>query len=77
MSPGLQTSAYLAKANQALDKARRVLAIDIAGEAGRHAYYAQFHAAQALIFERMERTSRGICRRSINSKKLTRPTRLR
>jgi uncharacterized protein (UPF0332 family) len=55
---GLQTSAYLAKANQALDKARRVLAIHIADKAGRHAYYAQFHAAQALIFERMDKISK-------------------
>jgi uncharacterized protein (UPF0332 family) len=47
-----QTAAYLEKSGQALDKARRVLAIDIPDEAGRHAYYAQFHAAQALIFER-------------------------
>ena len=53
-----QTSAYLAKANQTLDKARRVLAIDIPDEAGRHAYYAQFHAAQALIFERTDKISK-------------------
>jgi uncharacterized protein (UPF0332 family) len=54
----LETAAYLAKAEQALDKARRVLAIDIADEAGRHAYYAQFHAAQALIFERTGKISK-------------------
>ena len=46
------TAAYFDKARQSLDKARRVLAIGIHDEAGRHAYYAAFHAAQALIFER-------------------------
>jgi uncharacterized protein (UPF0332 family) len=47
-----ETAAYLEKADQALDKARRVLGIGLADEAGRHAYYAQFHAAQSMIFER-------------------------
>jgi uncharacterized protein (UPF0332 family) len=53
-----QAAAYLLKANQSLDKARRVLAINIPDEAGRHAYYAQFHAAQALIFERTDKISK-------------------
>jgi uncharacterized protein (UPF0332 family) len=53
-----QSAAYLLKAAQSLDKARRVLAINIADEAGRHAYYAEFHAAQALIFERTDRISK-------------------
>ncbi len=48
-------AAYLAKARQALDKARRVLAIGLCDEAGRHAYYAAFHAAQALLFERADK----------------------
>jgi hypothetical protein len=43
-------AAYLAKARQALDKARRVAGIGIDDEAGRHAYSAAFHAAQAPIF---------------------------
>ncbi len=51
------TAAYLEKAGQSLDKARRVLAIGIHDEAGRHAYYAAFHAAQALIFDRTGRSS--------------------
>jgi uncharacterized protein (UPF0332 family) len=51
------TAAFLAKARQALDKARRILAIGIVDEAGRHAYYAAFHAAQALNFERTDRAS--------------------
>jgi uncharacterized protein (UPF0332 family) len=48
-------AAYLAKARQALDKARRVFAIGLYDEAGRHAYYAAFHAAQALLFERTDK----------------------
>ncbi len=53
-----ETAAYLEKADQALDKARRVLGIGIADEAGRHAYYAQFHAAQAMIFERTSKIAK-------------------
>jgi uncharacterized protein (UPF0332 family) len=48
-------AAYLAKARQALDKARRVHAIGLYDEAGRHAYYVAFHAAQALLFERTDK----------------------
>ena len=48
-------AAYLAKARQALDKARRVFAIGLYDEAGRHAYYAAFHAAQALLFQRTDK----------------------
>jgi len=48
-------AAYLAKARQALDKPRRVFAIGLYDEAGRHAYYATFHAAQALLFERTDK----------------------
>ncbi len=51
------TAAYLNKARQGLDKARRIFAIGIHDEAGRHAYYAAFHAAQALIFERTDKAS--------------------
>ena len=47
-----QTAAYLANAIEAVADARRILAIDIPRQAGRLAYYAEFHAAQALIFER-------------------------
>lgn len=38
-----------------LAKARRVFAIGLYDEAGRHAYYAAFHAAQALLFERTDK----------------------
>ncbi len=53
-----QAAAYLEKSDQSLDKARRVLAIDLPDEAGRHAYFAQFHAAQALIFERTDKIAK-------------------
>lgn len=41
--------AYLAKARQSLLEARAVLEIDLAEAAGRAAYLAAFHAAQAYI----------------------------
>ena len=47
-----ETATYLDDANQNLEKARRILAIDICDQAARLAYHAQFHAARALIFER-------------------------
>lgn len=58
-----ETAAYLASAAQALTDAKAILAIHIPGQAARLAYYAQFHAAQALIFERTDRiakTHRGV-----------------
>ena len=50
-----QTAAYLTSADEALSDARRILAIGIPRQAARLAYYAQFHAAQALIFEHLAR----------------------
>jgi uncharacterized protein (UPF0332 family) len=47
---------HLAKAPQSLAKARAMLAIELADEAGRAAYLAAFHAAQAFIFDRTGRT---------------------
>ncbi len=58
-----ETAAYLASAGEALADAQRILAISIPRQAARLAYYAQFHAAQALIFERNDRiakTHRGV-----------------
>lgn len=58
-----QTAAYLAAADQAVSNARRILAIDIPSQAARLAYYGQFHAAQALIFERtgkVAKTHKGV-----------------
>jgi uncharacterized protein (UPF0332 family) len=50
--------AYLTKARQALNEARVVLANDLAEAAGRAAYLAAFHAAQALIFENMGKAAK-------------------
>ena len=47
---------HLAKARQSLSKAGKMLAAELPDEAGRTAYLAGFHAAQALIFERTGRT---------------------
>lgn len=58
-----ETADFLTAADHALSKAHRIQAIDILDEAARHAYYAQFHAAQALIFERtgkIARTHKGV-----------------
>ena len=53
-----ESTAFLQKANLALTKARDVLAINYPDEAGRHAYSAAYHAAQALIFERTGKASK-------------------
>ena len=57
------TASYLQNAAVSLTKADGNLAIGFADEAGRHAYYGAFHAAQALIFERtnkVAKTHRGV-----------------
>lgn len=46
----------MAKARRFLVKARKMLEIDLADEAGRAAYLATFHSAQALIFQRVGRS---------------------
>jgi uncharacterized protein (UPF0332 family) len=54
---------YLEKARQALNEARAIAGIELAEAAGRAAYLAAFHAAQALIFERsgkVPKTHRGV-----------------
>lgn len=51
-----ETALHLEKARQELDKARAMLGISLSDEAGRAAYLAAFHAAQAYIFERSGRT---------------------
>ena len=58
-----QAEAYLASAGEALSDAKQILAIHIPRQAARLAYYAQFHAAQALIFERtgkIAKTHKGV-----------------
>ncbi len=58
-----ETEAYLEKARQCLSNAHANLSIQLANDAGRNAYLAVFHAAQALIFERTgkaAKTHRGV-----------------
>jgi uncharacterized protein (UPF0332 family) len=50
-----QTRAYLDKARELLDEADAILSINRPEAAGRTAYLAGFHAAQAFIFETSER----------------------
>jgi uncharacterized protein (UPF0332 family) len=54
---------YLAKARQDLSDARQIFAIALANVAARSAYYAAFHAAEALLVEktgRIAKTHRGV-----------------
>jgi uncharacterized protein (UPF0332 family) len=51
-----ETAAYLDKARELLDEAGAVLDIHLNEAAGRTAYLAGFHAAQAFIFEQTGRT---------------------
>src|SRR5208282_4708948 len=50
-----QTGAFLDKARELLDQAETIFGIGLNEPAGRTAYLAGFHAAQALIFETSER----------------------
>jgi uncharacterized protein (UPF0332 family) len=50
-----QSAAYLEKSRDLLNRAPALLAGGFTDEAGRAAYLAGFHAAQALIFERQDR----------------------
>jgi uncharacterized protein (UPF0332 family) len=58
-----EAARYLEKARRLLQEAQSVAAIGLADAAGRAAYLAAFHAAQAIIFERtggVVRTHRGV-----------------
>ena len=58
-----QTGSFLASADLALADAHTILAAKVPRQAARLAYYAQFHAAQALIFERtgkIAKTHKGV-----------------
>jgi len=55
------TEAYLEKARQGLSNAHAKLGIRLANDAGRNAYLAVFHAAQALIFGHSRKVI-GVCR---------------
>lgn len=50
MSP--EAAGYLEKARACLGYAKTNLRVELGNDAGRNAYLAAFHAAQALIFER-------------------------
>ena len=52
------TISFLEHADEALSDARKVLSIGVARQAARLAYYAQFHAAQVLIFERTDQNAK-------------------
>ena len=56
MSP--EARDYLDKAREDLDEARKIAAIGLAKAAARSAYYAAFHAAEALIVERTGKIAR-------------------
>jgi uncharacterized protein (UPF0332 family) len=47
-----EAAAYLAKGRDDLDEARKIASIGLAKAAARSAYYAAFHAAEALILAR-------------------------
>jgi uncharacterized protein (UPF0332 family) len=50
-----QTEAFLEKANELLAQAQTMVDVGLTEAAGRTAYLAGFHAAQALIFETHDR----------------------
>ncbi len=50
-----QSAAFLEKSHELLEQAETMLRVDLHEAAGRTAYLAGFHAAQALIFERDDR----------------------
>jgi uncharacterized protein (UPF0332 family) len=51
-----ESAAFLAKSRELLERAPLLLAQNFADEAGRAAYLAGFHAAQAFIFEQQNRS---------------------
>ncbi len=50
-----ETGAFLSNARNLLERGRLMLEVQLYDDAGRAAYMAAFHAAQALIFERRQR----------------------
>ena len=53
-----ESERYLAKSNLTLEHARKMLGIDLTEDAGRTAYLASYHAAEAFIFERTGRITK-------------------
>lgn len=59
----IETQRYLDKARQTLANGRIILSVNLGDEAGRSAYLAAFHAAQAFIFDRsgqITKTHKGV-----------------
>lgn len=56
MSP--EAESYLILAAQSLEEADKILAIGLYPAAARSAYYAAFHAAEALVYERTGRPAK-------------------
>jgi len=50
-----QTAAFLDKARQQLQRAETMFSVELTDDAGRAAYLAGLHAAQALIFENTDK----------------------
>ncbi len=53
-----ETAVFLNAAEEAISNAHRILSVSVPDQAARLAYYAQFHAAQALIFERADKVAK-------------------
>ena len=53
-----EAAAYLDKARESLDEARKIYEIGLASVAARSAYYAGFHAAEAFIISRTGKIAR-------------------
>jgi uncharacterized protein (UPF0332 family) len=51
-----EAEAFLAKSRALMDRAPALLAQNFVDDAGRSAYLAGFHAAQAFIFEKLDRS---------------------
>jgi len=68
-----ETGPFLQKANTHLERGHTMLAVGLNDDAGRTAYLAAFHAAQAVIFEstgRVLKTHKGV---QIEFLRLTKP----
>jgi uncharacterized protein (UPF0332 family) len=53
-----EVGGFLAKARKSLGEAQAVIGINLTEAAGRAAYFAAYHTAQALIFERTGRVAK-------------------
>jgi uncharacterized protein (UPF0332 family) len=53
-----EAALYIAKAREALGEAKQIAAINLAQVAARSAYYAAFHAAEAMVFQQTGRAAK-------------------